>query len=358
MNNPLLRFFAALGALLILAATGWGVLRWRDTVSDIQTTDNAYVHGEITVLSPRIAGYVVEITADDDQPVAPKQVLVRIDPRDYRATYDRAHALVSQAETQVTEARSRLLAQEAKVAVAAASLDTALGQSRNADIILSRARQLLGTPAGNPSVFDNAQAADISARAAVTQAQANLGFESQQLAVAGADIAVAESSVATARATAYSARIALEDTQVWAPLAGTVAARRTRVGEYVTAGTRLLPIVPRTGLWIEANMRETQIGAMAPLDPVRIRVDTFPGKAVCGYVEAIAPAAASEFAPCRRTTPPATSPRSCAASPCVSGRTRQTPTRPCCAPACRPRSPWPPPGPGRVSPARSIRRAT
>ena len=119
MNTPLLRFFASLGALLILAALLWGVLRWRDAVSDIQTTDNAYVRGEITVLSPRIAGYVVEITADDDQPVEPKQVLVRIDPRDDRATYDRARALVSQAETQLTESRSRLLAQEAKIAVAA-----------------------------------------------------------------------------------------------------------------------------------------------------------------------------------------------------------------------------------------------
>jgi membrane fusion protein (multidrug efflux system) len=254
------------------------------------------VHGEITVLSPRVAGYVVEITADDDQPVQPNQVVVRIDPRDYRATYNRAHAEVSQAETQLRAAKAQQVGQGTKIAVAEAALTSATGQARNAEIILGRARALLGSPAGNQSVFDNAQAAEVTANAAVVQAQANLGYEHQQLEVASAAVEVAAASVLTARATAYSARIALEDTDVLSPLAGVVAARLTRVGEYVVLGTRMLSIVPRDGLWIEANMRETQVGGIATFDPVRISMDTYRGKPVCGYVEAVAPAAASEFA--------------------------------------------------------------
>src|ERR1700731_303099 len=81
-----------------------------------------------------------------------------------------------------------------------------------------------------------------------------------------------------------------------APIDGIVANRKTRVGEYIAAGTHMLSIVPIENLWVEANYRETQIGRMKAGDPVRIDVDTYPGKPICGYVEAILPAAGSEFA--------------------------------------------------------------
>jgi multidrug efflux pump subunit AcrA (membrane-fusion protein) len=77
---------------------------------------------------------------------------------------------------------------------------------------------------------------------------------------------------------------------------GVVANRKTRVGEYVAAGTRMLSIVPTENLWVEANYRETQTGRMKVGDPVRIDVDTYPGSLICGYVEAILPAAGAEFA--------------------------------------------------------------
>jgi len=93
-----------------------------------------------------------------------------------------------------------------------------------------------------------------------------------------------------------STKFALADTAVWAPIDGVVANRKTRVGEYVAAGTRMLSIVPINDLWVEANYRETQIGRMKVGDPVRIDVDTYPDRPICGYVEAILPAAGSEFA--------------------------------------------------------------
>ena len=89
---------------------------------------------------------------------------------------------------------------------------------------------------------------------------------------------------------------ALADTAVWAPIDGVVANRKTRVGEYVAAGTRMLSIVPIENLWVEVNYRETQVGGMKVGDPVRVGVDTYPGRPICGYVEAILLAAGSEFA--------------------------------------------------------------
>jgi hypothetical protein len=83
---------------------------------------------------------------------------------------------------------------------------------------------------------------------------------------------------------------------VWAPIDGIVANRKVRVGEYVAAGTRMLAIVPIENLWVEGNYRETQVGRMKVGDPVRLDIDTYPGRPVCGYVEAILPATGSEFA--------------------------------------------------------------
>jgi len=108
--------------------------------------------------------------------------------------------------------------------------------------------------------------------------------------VIDADGAVAKARVHSAEAAFPAAKFALADTAVWAPVDGVVANRKTRVGEYVAAGTRMLSIVPIENLWVEANYRETQVGGMKVGDPVRVGVDTYPDRPTCGYVEAILPA--------------------------------------------------------------------
>jgi len=136
----------------------------------------------------------------------------------------------------------------------------------------------------------------VKAHSGVDEATANLAYENQQLVVMNANVGVATARVGSAEAALLSAKFALADTAVWAPLDGIVANRKVRVGEYVASGTPLLSIVPTQNLWVEANYRETQIGPMKIGDPVRIDVDTYPGRPLCGYVEEILPAAGSEFA--------------------------------------------------------------
>jgi membrane fusion protein (multidrug efflux system) len=149
---------------------------------------------------------------------------------------------------------------------------------------------------GTQAALDDAQAAEVKAHSVVDQATANLAYENQQLVVIDANVGVAKARVDSAEAALLSAKFALADTAVWAPIDGVVANRKTRVGEYVAAGTRMLSIVPTENLWVEANYRETQTGRMKVGDPVRIDVDTYPGSPICGYVEAILPAAGAEFA--------------------------------------------------------------
>jgi membrane fusion protein (multidrug efflux system) len=282
-----------MAALAVAAYYGW---RWYDVSRDVQATDNAYVRGEITNLSSRVTGYAVEVLLDDNMPVKAKQVVVRIDPRDFRMTVERSQAALDQAKASLAQVGDQRELERSKIAVADAALRSAQAQAKNAEITLTRATELLQKGAGTQATFDSATAAAVQARSAVDQANANLAYEREQLAVIDSNEAVAKAQVDSADAALLSAKFALDDTEVWAPIDGIIADRKTRVGEYVTAGTTMLSIVPIDNLWIEANYRETQIGHMKMGDPVRIMVDTYPEQPLCGYVESLAPASGSEFA--------------------------------------------------------------
>jgi membrane fusion protein (multidrug efflux system) len=263
---------------------------------DVQTTNDAYVRGEITDLSSRVSGYAVEVLSDDGMPVRAADVVVRIDPRDYRMAVEKAEAALNQAKADLAAAVASRELGKSKVAVAEAALRSAEAQATNSDTTLTRAAILAKDKFGTQAALDDAQAAGVKAHSEVDQATANLAYENQQLVVIDANVDVAKARIGSDEAALLTAKFALEDTAVWAPIDGIVANRKTRVGEYVAAGTRMLSIVPINDLWVEANYRETQIGRMKVGDPVRIDVDAYPDRPICGYVEAVLPAAGSEFA--------------------------------------------------------------
>jgi membrane fusion protein, multidrug efflux system len=296
MMAGLKRIATVLGLVVILVPAGFFIWNWYDRSRTVQTTNDAYVRGEITDVSSRVSGYVVEVLADDGMPVRAAETVVRIDPRDFRMAVDQAEAALNQAKADLAaEVASRELG-KSKVAVAAAALRSAAAQAKNSDSILMRAAALYKDRFGTQAALDDAQAAGVKAHSGVDQATANLAYENQQLVVINANVGVAKARVDAAEAALLSAKFALADTAVWAPLDGIVANRKVRVGEYVAAGTPMLSIVPIQNLWVEANYRETQIGRMKMGDPVRIDADTFPARPICGYVEAVLPAAGAEFA--------------------------------------------------------------
>jgi membrane fusion protein (multidrug efflux system) len=296
MIAGLKRIAVALAAIAVLAVTGYYGWSWYERTRSAQITDDAYVRGEITAISPRVTGYATEVLVDDDMRVNAGQVLVRIDPRDFRMAVEKAQAALDQAKASLSQIAAQRQLENSKIAVAEASLRSAEAQAKNADITLSRATELFQKAAGSQATLDSATAAAATARAAVDQARANVSYEREQLVVIDANETAAKAQVASAQANLLSSKFALDDTEIWSPVDGVIANRKTRVGEYVTAGTRMLSVVPSTNLWIEANYRETQLGQMKVGDPVRVNMDTYPGTSLCGYVEAIAPASGSEFA--------------------------------------------------------------
>jgi membrane fusion protein (multidrug efflux system) len=296
MMAGLKRIAMVVGLIVLLVPAGYYVWRWYDRSRDVQGTNDAYVRGEITDIGSRVSGYAVEVLFDDGMPVKAADVVVRIDPRDFRMAVEKAEAALNQAEADLAAVVASHELEKSKIAVADAALRSAGAQAKNSDTTLMRASVLAKDKFGTQAALDDAQAAEVKAHSDVDQATANLAYENQQLVVIDANEAVAKARIDSANAALLSAKFALADTAVWAPIDGIVANRKTRVGEYVVAGTDMLSIVPTENLWVEANYRETQIGRMKAGDPVRIDVDTYPGKPICGYVEAILPAAGSEFA--------------------------------------------------------------
>jgi membrane fusion protein, multidrug efflux system len=296
MKAGLKRIAVALALIVVLVPAGYYLWRWYDRSRDVQTTNDAYVRGEITDLGARVSGYAVEVLSDDGMPVKAADVVVRIDPRDFRMAVEKAEAALNQGKADLAAVVASRELGKSKVAVAEAALRSAEAQAKNSDTTLMRATILAKDRFGTQAALDDAQAAEVKAHSEVDQATANLAYENQQLVVIDANVGVAKAGVDSAEAALLTAKFALADTAVWAPIDGVVANRKTRVGEYVSAGTRMLSIVPTDNLWVEANYRETQVGRMNVGDPVRVDVDTYPGRPICGYVEAILPAAGAEFA--------------------------------------------------------------
>jgi membrane fusion protein, multidrug efflux system len=296
MIAGLKRMALALVAIAVIAVIGYFGWSWYERTRTVQTTNDAYVRGEITGISPRVTGYATEVLVDDDFRVKAGEVLVRIDPRDFHVAVEKAQAALDQAKASLSQIEAQRQLENSKIAVAEAALRSAQAQAKNADITLGRHTELLQKAASPQATVDADTAAAAAAHSSVDQATANVAFEREQLVVIDANETAAKAQIASAQANLLSSKFALNDTEVWSPIDGVVANRKTRVGEYVIAGTRMLSIVPTNNLWIEANYRETQVGQMKVGDPVRVNLDTYPGKPLCGYVEAIAPASGSEFA--------------------------------------------------------------
>jgi membrane fusion protein (multidrug efflux system) len=167
-------------ALAVIGYFGWN---WYERARRVQTTNDAYVRGEITGISPRVTGYATEVLVDDDMPVRAGQVIVRVDPRDFRMAVEKAQAALDQAKASLSQITAQRELQSSKIAVAEAALRSAEAQAKNADITLRRATDLLQKSAMPQATVDNDTAAAAAAHASLDQATANLALEREQLVV-------------------------------------------------------------------------------------------------------------------------------------------------------------------------------
>ena len=277
-------------ALAVLRA--WDLPPFRTSV---QVTDNAYVHGRVTIIAPQVNGYVIAVDAADFGKVKSAQALVRIDDRQYRAKVDQARAALK-----VQEAAFAGLDQARASRVAAFSAQTAAVLNAKAQLLrsrsdLGRVEDLVQDGSVSVRELDQARAVLAQSQAQLEQAEAMREIARQDILAVDINRKGVESQIDAARAQLRSAEIDLENTVVRAPEDGQLGEVGVRLGQYVTSGTQLLSLVPGER-WVIADFKETQTAGMRPGLKAWIAVDALGGRRVDGQVEDIAPAAASEFA--------------------------------------------------------------
>ncbi|MBX9646907.1 MAG: HlyD family secretion protein [Xanthobacteraceae bacterium] len=262
----------------------------------LESTDDAYVKADSTIVSPKVSGYIAQVLVGDNQPVKAGQILARIDDRDFRAALDSAHADVDAAEAAVRNLDAQVALQQpiieqetADVAAAEASLQFAQEEQARYD-------GLMKTGSGT---IQRAQQTDAALREKSAQLQHEkfgLVAAQRKIDVLTTDRAKAVAQLDRARAVEQQAALNLSYTRISAPVDGTVGARSLRVGQFVQAGTQLMAVVPLDAVYVVANFKETQLTHVRNGQPVEIRIDSFHGTTLKGHVDSLSPASGLEFA--------------------------------------------------------------
>ncbi|MDA8252129.1 MAG: HlyD family secretion protein [Rhodospirillales bacterium] len=285
---------ASAALLLGLGAARYGYDWWTEG-RFIESTDDAYVGGNITPMAPHVSGFVQQVLVRDNQRVAADQVLIRLDPRDFRAALDHAEAVRAARQAALASLRAQVALQQAVIRQQEADLAAKHAQAEFAAADAARYRALARTSAGSRQDAQRSTALDQEAQSAVAAAAATLDAGRQKLSVFQAQIAEAEADAAQADADVQTARLNLSYTELRAPIAGYVGNRAAQVGAYVIAGSYLLSVIPATGLWVEANFKEDQLARMRPGEDVTVVADVMPAHAFHGHVASLAPGAGAVF---------------------------------------------------------------
>lgn len=277
-------------ALLIGGFFWWqGKQRW-------EATDNAFVQADVTLISPQIEGYVVEVLVTDNQRVEQGQILVRLDDADARAKLAQARANLAALLAAVDNVDARAAQEQALIASRAAGVAQARAQASLAQAQVDRYSTLQREGWVSQQRIETEQAGAQTAAASVAQAQAALVAEQRTAGVLGSAREQSLAAVEQARAQVQQAMTNLDRTLIRAPSPGVVGARGVRVGQFVRPGGQLLSLVPLGDTYVVANFKETQLGRLRLGQTVHISADAFPGEDLTGRIDSFAPATGSEFA--------------------------------------------------------------
>ena len=289
MLSIVLALIAVAGVLLVLHA-------WRlpPFSQKVQRTENAYVRGQVTIISPQVSGYVTRVLVQDYQSVRAGELLVTIDDRIYRQRLEQARAALHAAQGALANSAQTQQSARGSVAQSSASVQGAEAQAAKARADYQRIQQLVPKGWVTKAQVDAARAAMQASEAAVAQTRAQQGIAQTGVtsAVVGRESLVA--AVENAQAQVRLAQIDLDNTRIKAPIDGSLGEISVRQGQQVATGTQLMALVPHS-LWVVANLKETQMKGIRVGQRATLSVDALGGEQLSGKVSEIAPATGSEF---------------------------------------------------------------
>jgi len=280
---------------LLMVAAAYLAQQWLTVGRYMQTTDDAYVGGDLTVLSSKVSGFVAEVRAADNQHVKAGDLLIKLDDRDLRAALAKAEAQVAAqraalANLEATRQLQQSLIDEARAGIAATDAETVRAQNDHQRYQSMVRQSVVSIQSAQQVAAEYAQAQANSDKARATYA-ATL----QQLKVIDSQKQQLQAALAQAMADLDMARLNLSYTELRAPIDGTVGNRRARVGMYAAVGSQLISVVPAQGLWVDANFKESQVARISAGQSVTIEADVLPGEAFHGHVLSLSPATGSQF---------------------------------------------------------------
>jgi membrane fusion protein, multidrug efflux system len=264
------------------------------------TTDDAYTDGNVITMVPKVSGYVVALDIDDNVRVRKGDLLLRIDPRDFRTAKSQAEASLELARAQLESAQdslriarvqfpAQLISAEAQRQAAEASLEQARRQYSRQHEVDQRATTQESIDASTSQQLSTGASLE-SARAQVRIAR----LVPEQIQQAVSAVAERQAQVDQAEAQLGQADLNLSYTEVHAPVDGFVTSRSVQLGDYATAGASMFLIVTPDA-WVTANFKESQLGRMRPGDSVDIEIDAYSGYKLAGHVQSIQYGSGSRF---------------------------------------------------------------
>jgi membrane fusion protein, multidrug efflux system len=263
-NGKRKRMMTVLVIIILLAAIGYGAYYFL-VARFHETTDDAYVNGNVVQITPQVTGTVVAVNADDTQTVKVGDPVVVLDPADARVALQQAEANLAQVVRQVRGLYVDDNQYQAQVAVRQSDLSRAQDDLR---------RRMTVAQTGAVSAEEIAHARD-----AVRGAQAALDAAEQQLA---ANRALTSNTTITDHPNVMAAAAKVRDAYLNnarntlpAPVTGYVAKRSVQVGQRVSPGTPLMAVVPLNGVWVDANFKEGQLRHMRIGQPVELTADIY-----------------------------------------------------------------------------------
>ena len=270
-----------LTAVVALAGIGYGAW-WAIYQRHYESTDNAYVQAPVVQITPQVGGTVLAVLADDTDIVKAGQPLVKLDPADARLALERAEAQLAQTVREVRTLYTNNATLAAGIRLREAEVARVQSDLAKAQDDVNRRRPLLASGAVGGEEMKHAEAALAAVRSSLASAQSALAAAQEQ---AAANRVLTEGTtvdkhpnVERAAAAVREAYLALQRTELPAPVAGQVARRTVQVGQRLAPGTPLMAVIPLDQVWVEANFKESQLRQMRIGQPVTLTADLYGGK--------------------------------------------------------------------------------
>jgi len=283
----------ALGAGVLYGA--WALYDYQTVGKYMQDTNDAYVKADGVTISSKLAGYVRNVAAQENQTVGNGSLLVQIDPTDYDTRLAQSIAQVDVARAAEAAARAAIAEARSATGQARAALDASQRELAYLNGEVSRMRPLVATGAEPKQAFDQLIANRDKAASDVAAKRAALAAANDRIASAEAQAGQSAAQITSAQTQRKAASVDIDTTRITAPIGGKVGNSTVRVGQFVQPGQRLMTIVPTEAIYVEANFKETQIGLMRAGQPVTVHVDALPDVDFHGTVESITPGTGANF---------------------------------------------------------------